>query len=193
VVCSLGAVSVNYRKGALVVNGHHTLVVDVVDNYFVIDYESPIRAFTRESTSGQASTTYSEGRLETKPVIAASVLEPWRRTSVGAQKRWEATFQTIRRRAVVRIAPDPEGYLIHLAVYNEIEDVPQALGSTTRVNLEYTDDLTQLEQFRAGRVCSDGWIDIGRDPELETRILQEIAWRLGSPPDVVRERTALTP
>lgn len=167
--------------------------VDVVDNYFEIEYESPIRVFDKQTASGQAYSASTEGRIDTKPTIAAGVLEPWRKNSIGCEKRWEATFQTIRRKAVVRVVPDGSGFLVYLAVYNEIEDLPRPLGSTVAVNFEFTDDLTQIEQASGGSVKSKGWIPIGRDQELETRMLQEIAWRLGNPPTILHSPTQLTP
>ena len=104
-------------------------IVDVVDNYFEIKFESPIRVFERETENGEHFASRAEGRIDTKPTIAAGFLEPWRKNSVTCDDRWLATFQTIRRSAVVRVVPDSAGYLIYLAVYNEIEDMKTAMSS----------------------------------------------------------------
>ena len=108
-------------------------VVDVVDNYFEIEFETPIRVFERETENGERFTSRAEGRIDTKPTIAAGVLEPWRKNSVACEDRWLATFQTIRRSAVVRVVPDAAGYLIYLSVYNEIEDLKTPMGATIGV------------------------------------------------------------
>lgn len=168
-------------------------VVDVVDNYFEIRFETPIRVFERQTENGERFTSSAEGRIDTYPAIAAGVLEPWRKNSATCDDRWLATFQTIRRSATVRVVPDSAGYLIYLAVYNEIEDLKNPMGSTVGFNEIYIDDFSQLTQPVGERATSRGWIPTGRDAALETRMLEEIAWRLGNPPTLVRKSTSLVP
>ena len=76
-------------------------IADVVSDYFTIAREQQVRR------SGEA---WSEGRIETQYQGGASWLEPFRKDSVGAFNRWESTFQTIRRKALVRVIPDANGY-----------------------------------------------------------------------------------
>ncbi len=168
-------------------------IVDVVDNYFEIKFESPIRVFERQTESGELFTSSAEGRIDTFPTIAAGVLEPWRKNSVTCDDKWLATFQTIRRSATVRVVPDSAGYLIYLSVYNEIEDLKNPMGATVGFNEIYIDDFSQLTQPVGERTMSRGWIPIGRDAALEARMLEEIAWRLGNPPTVVRKTSTLVP
>ena len=168
-------------------------VVDVVDNYFEIKFETPIRVFERETENGERFTSRAEGRIDTKPTIAAGVLEPWRKDSVTCDDRWLATFQTIRRSAVVRVVPDSAGYLIYLSVYNEIEDMKTAMGATVGFNQLYIDDFSHLTQPIGERAASKGWIPMGRDANLEKRMLEEIAWRLGTPPTLVNQSAPLNP
>lgn len=168
-------------------------VVDVVDNYFEIKFETPIRVFERETENGERFMSRAEGRIDTKPTIASGVLEPWRKDSVTCEDRWLATFQTIRRSAVVRVVPDAGGYLIYLSVYNEIEDMKTAMGATIGFNQLYVDDFSHLTQPIGERVASKGWIPMGRDANLEKRMLEEIAWRLGTPPTLVNQSAPLTP
>jgi hypothetical protein len=168
-------------------------IVDVVDNYFEIKFETPIRVFERETENGERFTSRAEGRIDTKPTIGAGVLEPWRKDSVTCDDRWLATFQTIRRSAVVRVVPDSAGYLIYLSVYNEIEDMKTAMGATIGFNQIYLDDFSHLTQPIGARAASKGWIPIGRDANLEKRMLEEIAWRLGNPPTLVNQSAPLNP
>lgn len=168
-------------------------VVDVVDNYFEIKFETPIRVFERETENGERFASRAEGRIDTKPTIAAGVLEPWRKNSVTCEDRWLATFQTIRRTAVVRVVPDASGYLIYLSVYNEIEDMKTAMGATIGFNQNYIDDFSHLSQPIGERAASKGWIPMGRDANLEKRMLEEIAWRLGNPPTLLNRSAPLTP
>ena len=168
-------------------------VVDVVDNYFEIKFEAPIRVFERQTENGERFVSRAEGRIDTEPTIAAGFLEPWRKDSVNCDERLLATLQTIRRSAVVRIVPDASGYLIHLSVYNEIEDMKTAMGATIGFNQNFIDDFSQWTQPIGERAASKGWIPIGRDTALETRMLEEIAWRLGNPPTLLHESSPLVP
>src|SRR5688500_19815621 len=47
-------------------------LVDVVDDYFTIDREEPVRQFGNELT---------EGRIDTFPETGSTLFEPWRRDS----------------------------------------------------------------------------------------------------------------
>ena len=168
-------------------------VVDVVDNYFEIKFESPIRVFERQTENGERFVSRAEGRIDTAPTIAAGCLEPWRKNSVNRDDRFLATLQTIRRSAVVRIVPDASGYLIYLSVYNEIEDLKNPMGATIGFNQNFIDDFSQWTPPVGERAASKGWIPMGRDAALETRILEEIAWRLGNPPTLVHQSAPLVP
>ena len=49
-------------------------VVDVVDDYFKIEREEPVRV---------VGDVLTEGRLDTYPKVAATILEPWHADSAG--------------------------------------------------------------------------------------------------------------
>ena len=91
-------------------------IVDVVSDYFRV---------TREQQARRSGEAWSEGRIETQTQSGATVLEPQRGDSVGWFNRWESTFQSIRRTAVVRVIPDPNGYQVEVVVQKELEDLPQ--------------------------------------------------------------------
>ncbi|MBR0224887.1 MAG: hypothetical protein IJL92_02385 [Thermoguttaceae bacterium] len=157
-------------------------IVDVIDNYYVIETEIPVRAFERQDSNGQTYVYRTEGRLETKPSIMGGVQEPWRKN--GAPQccdRWFATFQTVRSSAVVRVVPEGKGFFIYLSVFDEIEDMPKPMGSSVSYNLKFREDVSQLSQPVGERAKSKGWIPVGRDDELETYIMKELAWRVGAP------------
>ncbi len=146
-------------------------ISDVVSDYFPIAREQQVRR------SGEA---WSEGRIETAYQGGATWLEPFRKDSVGSFNRWESTFQTIRRSAVVRVIPDANGYLVEVVVQKEIEDLPHperaTAGAATFLNNE------SLPTQRAGDVSrtisSPRWLPLGRDPALEAKILADVHARL---------------
>lgn len=149
-------------------------VADVVDDYFRIKEEQPVRLV------GQVMT---EGRLETFPEVGSTVFEPWRRDSVGRRARIESTLQSIRRRATVRVVPDKQGYLIDVAVYKELENVEHPDHATAgQATFRNDASLTRVVDSLGEQDTNQGWIPRGRDPALEQRILSEILARTGSAP-----------
>ncbi|NUP98524.1 MAG: hypothetical protein HUU35_01580 [Armatimonadetes bacterium] len=153
--------------------------VDVVDDYFTIDREEPVR---------QLGDVLTEGRIDTFPEIGSTVFEPWRGDSANAYQRWESTLQSIRRQAIVRVVPASGGFLIDVAVFKELEDVPRPERSTVgAATLRHDNSLNQPTPIVGERLTSAGWIPVGRDMVLEQRILGQLKGRLGVP------ITAITP
>lgn len=167
-------------------------VVDVVDDFFPIPREYPIQTYKYQDENGAESVVRTEGRIDTDPVIAAGLLEPWKKNSVTLDQRLEATLQTLRRSAVLRIVPEGSGFLIHVAVYTELENLPQPMNSgTSGTNLLFNDDLTKLEMPAGESGASDGWIPVGRDFDMEQYMIRQIAWRLKNTPEVLNPDNAV--
>jgi hypothetical protein len=152
-------------------------VVDVVDDYFRVEHEERVRL---------VGDLLTEGRLDTYPRGASTIFEPWNRDSVTPYDRWEATLQSIRRRATVRVIPDQQGFLVDVVVLKELEDVPRPeSGSISLANaqtLRNDDALIRLTNPVGGQEPTAGWIGIGRDAALEQVILAQIQERLGPAP-----------
>jgi hypothetical protein len=145
-------------------------VVDELDDYFRIAREQRI-----QETGG----VLTEGRIDTHPAIGATLLEPWRRDSTPGFERLEATLQSIRRRAIVRVIPGQGGYYVEVQVIKELEDVSQpdraTAASPTR---RYDGSLVRGNESVQGGPQTLGWITLGRDVSLEQQILAELAARL---------------
>ena len=139
-------------------------VVDVIDDYFKIQREEPVRDIGGIRTE--------EGLIETYYQVSPTLLEPWRRDTAGEYERLENTLQTMRRRAVVRVFPADGGYWVDVAVFKELEDLPRpeksSAGSAT---FRYDSSFTRVVNPATGEQISQGWIPKGRDPVLEQRIL----------------------
>ena len=144
-------------------------VVDVTDDYFKIMEEVPVRQMVG-----------SEGRLETFPVVGATLLEPWRHDSANFDERLECTLQTIRRSAIISVKMEECGYLIEVVVYKQLEDraspdravAGSATFSYSSTQIGVIDPITDEPQEL-------GWETIGRDTALEQRMLGQIVARLG--------------
>ena len=146
-------------------------IADVVDDYFKI---------VREQRARRSGEAWTEGRIETAPLDGATWLQPFRKDSVGSFNRWESTLQSIRRRALVRVVPDPNGYLIEVIVLKELEDLPKpvkglvgpaAFNSNLTLPSQRVDEITRTRASRR-------WIQLGRDPALEQRMLGDLQARL---------------
>jgi hypothetical protein len=146
-------------------------IADVVSDYFRI---------AREQRARRGGEDAIEGRIETVPQVGATWLEPHRRDSVGNFNRWESTFQTIRRRATVRVVPDTAGYLVEVIVEKELEDLPKpehATAGTATFRNDGSLPSRRLEQVGRAQT-SLCWIQLGRDAPLEQRMLADIHARL---------------
>jgi hypothetical protein len=147
-------------------------IVDVVSDYFMV---------AREQRARRSGEVWTEGRIETAPLDGATWLEPHRRDSVGSFNRWESTFQTIRRRAIIRVIPDSAGYLVEAIVEKELEDLPNPEKATAGPATFRNDGSLpsrRVEEVSRTR-SSPRWIQLGRDPPLEQQLLADIQARLG--------------
>lgn len=163
-------------------------MVDVMDDYFKVQTEQRV-VF--------ANGVPTEGRIDTYPQTGATLLEPWRRDSVGFRERLESTLQSIRRSASMRLIPDPAGWRIETVVLKELENLPRPMRATTGGASFRNDDSlyrygtplpTLGEQVGdqprpvASPTRNIGWIPLGRDPLLEQKMLTQLIARLGVTP-----------
>jgi hypothetical protein len=134
----------------------------VLSDYFEID---PVR------------TSRFAAQIETFPVIAPGLEQPWKPGSPDFYQRLLASLQSIRHRAIVHIMPQPDGgYKIDVKVYKELEDVPNPTRSTAGAAIFRSDNTLerQSEVVEQGTFESN-WIPIGRDLKLEQVILDRLA------------------
>jgi hypothetical protein len=149
-------------------------VSDELDDYFQI---------RREQRISLVDNVLTEGWIETQPKIGAGVFEPWRRDAASLEERRLGTLQTIRRWAKVRVIPDGVGYLIDVKVYKEMEDrYPPEHSVVTSGLPRHDQSLDALqdstEGFRDPAGSKLRWFALGRDIELEQKILRNIQSRL---------------
>lgn len=149
-------------------------IVDSVDDHFRIKQERRMRPIGNVLTDGQ---------LDTFPRIGSTYLEPWRSDSASGYEKARATLQTIRRQAVVTVAPDRHGYFIEVAVLKELEAVASPeFASTGQLMPRHDNSLVTRRNLRGATRRTggnnQGWISLGRDFQLEQKILTDIQGRL---------------
>lgn len=143
-------------------------VVDVVDNYFDIHRERPVRP-----------NSAIEGRLDTFPRIGATVLEPWHGDTVTTFERLESTFQTVRRRARIRVTPERGGYAVQVVVLKELADIARPLRGEAAAVFPHPESVSRLTEPVGQSPVPRGWIPLGRDIALEQKIIAEIQQHFG--------------
>ena len=146
-------------------------LVDPIRKYFPIVKEEQCR---------QMGNVVNPGKLITGRTIGSSIFEPGKGDSVGMRQRWESTIHTIARRAEVHVWPSsagPNSYIIEVVVTKEIENNPRPENSRigqgnyflSDSRRSFTDPIGAPEDENGLR-----WINKGRDPLLEQRLLAEI-------------------
>lgn len=155
-------------------------IVDSVDDYFRIETEQPVR---------RSNTNWLEGKLTTYPEISGTSFEPWRGDAARGFERLQSTIQTIRRTATIRVIPEQAGYLIDVQVLKEQEDVDQSQFATAGSSAQRHDGTIVRNENQLRQLpVTLGWMEIGRDRELEQRLLGNILGRLSN---VAPPRTGL--
>jgi hypothetical protein len=144
-------------------------VIDEVDDYFKISMEDKVRA---------VGNVLTEGRIETYPTAGATMLEPWRKDATTSYEKMFSTLQSVRRHAVVRVAPTEGGYFIEVAVFKELEDVSRPEHATAGgTSLRHDGSFVRVELDLEASPTTLGWIPQGRDTALERRIIERLSLR----------------
>lgn len=146
------------------------MIVDAVDDDFRIELEDPVR---------RGSEFWCEGRLRTYPEVSRTIFEPWRTDASRGFETIQSTFQTIRRIVEIRVGNEPTGYQIEVIVVKEKEDVDQSQFASAGSSAQRHDGsiVRNQNQLRQSGVTL-GWYEIGRDRELERKLMASILGRI---------------
>jgi hypothetical protein len=144
-------------------------IVQVIGDYFRVKEEIPIR---------QIGDTFTEGRLDTYPLVGSTIFEPWAHDTANSYERIESTLQTIRRTAVVRVVPGQGGFLVQVSVFKYLEDLPQpAMATAGPAAFHYDGSTPRIINPVGEQEITHSWIEQGRDPALEQRLLGQMYYR----------------
>jgi hypothetical protein len=123
------------------------------------------------------------GRIDTYPVVGATLLEPWRRDSTPGFERLHSTLQSVRRRAVIHVIPVGPGFSVEAIVLKDLEDLNHPENAAVGSSFPARHDGSALAERpeQVGPVTL-GWIPLGRDLSLEQELLRQIQGRLAEAP-----------
>ncbi|MFZ1932648.1 MAG: hypothetical protein WCB27_21060 [Thermoguttaceae bacterium] len=146
-------------------------IVDVVNDYFRIQREEPVRV---------AGNVPIEGTITTFPEVSPTIFEPWRHDTVDPEQRVENTLQTMRRRAVLHVTPAQGGCMVDVAVFKDLESlVPPEHATAGAATFRYDSTLTGVINPIFGQPAMEGWIGRGRDASMEQYLIAHLLSRSG--------------
>ncbi len=123
-----------------------------------------------------ASENRLAGTIRTESQLTGTLVEPWSSDSATFRDRLEATLQTYRKFALIRVEPSPTGgYLVRVEVMKELEDVAKPISQPAGRAVFYNDFPVNRTREIVGPVQAPlGWIGEGRDTNMEQVILSGI-------------------
>ena len=124
-----------------------------------------------------ASENRLAGTIRTESQMTGTLIEPWSADSATFRDRLEATLQTYRKFALVRIEPSPTGgYLVRVEVMKELEDIAKPVGIEPAGRAVFYNDfpVNRTREIVGPMPAPLGWISEGRDTDLEQVILSGI-------------------
>ena len=168
------------------------ILVDTMEDYFVIRHEEQIQL---------VGNTLTEGYFQTAHADAATMLDRWRKENAAGFDQLYATLPTIRREAEVHVRPSREGFRIEVVVHKLQEDLAQPEYATVGgATLRHS--ATHSRPRDRGIVTTEtlGWMPAGRDTALEQLILNDLQQRMseasapvGGPPQAEANPNSLGP
>lgn len=118
-----------------------------------------------------------QGYIRTWPLSGAQFFELWRQDNASASSFAEANLHSLRRMVEIEFTRDGSQICMNCRVYVQRLSVPeQPIQGKTRLSGIYTqsDRSHQSLQLDSSEMLVE-WIDLGRDAELEQRIMNKTA------------------
>jgi hypothetical protein len=124
------------------------------------------------------------GVITTLPMGSKHFFEVWRKDVATCQDFWESTVNPVRRWVEVRFTPgDGQAWSqVEVVVHKErLSTRDRQFNSTVAAYQFFGDTLPATTgEIRPGALAEQ-WIDLGRDPALEAKLLQGITEQAASP------------
>ena len=125
------------------------------------------------------------GVLRTRPLSGAQFFELWRSDNAGGFNTAEANLCSLRRTAELQVSEQDKGELcVMCTVVTERLDIPEQEDVTTSGGAYqlFSRSGQKIQKFELNKEQEEKmtWIDMGRDAQLETKILLRIEKRIAS-------------
>jgi hypothetical protein len=119
------------------------------------------------------------GYIRSFPLSGAQSFEFWRNDNVGSFNRTEADLHSIRRTVELNVTQQDGRLCINCRAITRRLSLPQSQNTTGRELLAETRRSAQKLKLGPDQKTNATWIDLGRDNQLETKILKRIEKQLG--------------
>jgi len=117
------------------------------------------------------------GLIRTRPLSAAQFFEFWRKDSVGSFNKTEANLHSIRRTVELQISRKNDDTCIACQVTTQRLNLPEMeVSSSTRAYAMFSKSSESSQKMRLNPEQEAGiaWIDLGKDGQLASEILERI-------------------
>jgi hypothetical protein len=124
------------------------------------------------------------GYIRTKPLPGAQFFEFWRSDNVGEFNSLEANLHSIRRTVVLDVAEKDNRSVISCDVQVQRLSIPeQHVTSSSRAYAMFSESTAAMQRLRLHREQRSrmAWLDLGKDPELATAVLERIEKQITGP------------
>jgi len=118
------------------------------------------------------------GYLRTRPLRAGQFFEPWRQDNASAKAFGQANIDSLRR--TVEVFVEPQGQAVQWRCVVTVERLsipPRPIRGMAQIAGMYTDS-SQMQQTLKLEGADIEWLPLGRDAELEARIVKRIQKQL---------------
>ena len=117
--------------------------------------------------------------IRTRPLAAAQAFEFWRRDTIGKNARLKANLQSLQRIVEMTFTEQAGRVCIDCTVWLQKLSLPERdLTITSAGSSIFDEDITGTSVQKGDRIYRPGWIDLGEDKKLATRILRRIEKQL---------------
>jgi hypothetical protein len=119
----------------------------------------------------------NQGLIRTRPLSGAQFFEFWRQDNATPLETAESSLQSLRRTVELQFTTESNEVIVTCTVLVRRLSIPEMeiAGMTQAASLyTHSDASLQQLQLNAEQAKHMAWIDLGRDPALEKRILTRI-------------------
>lgn len=123
------------------------------------------------------------GYLRTRPLRAGQFFEPWRQDNASARAFGQANIDSLRR--TVEVFVEPQGQAVQwrcVVMVERLSIPPRPIRGMSQIAGMYTDSsrMQQTLTLEDKQGAAIEWLPLGRDAELEARIVKRIQKQLNS-------------
>jgi hypothetical protein len=119
------------------------------------------------------------GYIRTYPLAGAQTFEFWRTDSIGSFNRTEADLHSIRRTVELNVTEQSGQLCINCTATTERLSMPREQTASGQSRIMMSPAQRSIQKPGGEQKTNATWLNLGRDKQLETEILNRIDKQLG--------------